>query len=61
MRSINGRKQPIMRTEDRLLDRGWVRSAMATRGAEIFYGRQAVFYEDFFSRITWVGGVKQFP
>ena len=25
------KKQPIMRTEDRLFDRGWVRSAMATR------------------------------
>ena len=24
-------KQPIMRTENRLFDRGWVRSAMATR------------------------------
>ena len=24
-------EQPIMRTEDRLFDRGWVRSAMATR------------------------------
>ena len=24
-------KQPIMRTEDRLFDRGWVRSAMITR------------------------------
>ena len=29
--------------------------------SEIFYGRQAVFYEDCFSRITWVGGVKTFP
>ena len=28
--------------------------------SEIFYGRQAVFYEDFFSRIIWVGGVKTF-
>ena len=26
-----GNKQPIMRIEDRLFDRGWVRSAMATR------------------------------
>ena len=25
------KKQPITRTEDRLFDRGWVRSAMATR------------------------------
>ena len=29
--------------------------------SEIPYGRQAVFYEDFFSRIIWVGGVKKFP
>ena len=27
--------------------------------SEIFYGRQAVFYEDFFSRIIWIGGVKK--
>ena len=60
-------KQPIMRTEDRLFDRGWVRSAMATRKcgkklfSEILYGRQAVFYEDFFSRIIWVGGVQKSP
>ena len=26
--------------------------------SEIFYGRQAAFYEEFVSRITWVGGVK---
>ena len=29
--------------------------------SEIFYGRQAVSYEDLFSRIIWVGGVKIFP
>ena len=28
--------------------------------SELSYGRQAVSYEDFFSRIIWVGGVKQF-
>ena len=28
--------------------------------SEIFYGRQAVPYEEFFSRIVWVGGVKTF-
>ena len=28
--------------------------------SEIFYGRQAVFYDDFFPRIIWVGGVKKF-
>ena len=42
MRSINGRKQPIMRTEDRLFDRGWARSAMAT-GAEIFIFRNILW------------------
>ena len=26
----------------------------------LLYGRQAVFYEDFFSRIIWVGRVKTF-
>ena len=29
--------------------------------SEIFYGRQTVSYEDLFSRIVWVGGVKKFP
>ena len=29
--------------------------------SEIFYGRQAVSYEELFSRTFWVGGVKQFP
>ena len=29
--------------------------------SEIFYGRQAVSYEEMFSRIIWVGGVKTFP
>ena len=29
--------------------------------SEIFYGRQAVSYEDFFSIIIWVGGVKKIP
>ena len=29
--------------------------------SEIFYDRHAVFYEYFFSRIIWVGGVKTFP
>ena len=29
--------------------------------SKIFYGRQAVSYEDFFSRIIWVGGVKKSP
>ena len=27
----NNNKQPVMRSEDRFFDRGWVRSAMATR------------------------------
>ena len=29
--------------------------------SEIFYVRQAVSYEDFFSKIIWVRGVKNFP
>ena len=33
-------KQPIMRTEDRLFDRGWVRSAMATRKCGNIYFRK---------------------
>ena len=33
-------KQPIMRIEDRLFDRGWVRSAMATRKCENIYFRK---------------------
>ena len=33
-------KQPIMRIEDRLFDRGWVRSAMVTRKCENFYFRK---------------------
>ena len=28
--------------------------------SEIFYGRQAVFYDDL-PRIIWVGGAKTFP
>ena len=27
--------------------------------SEVFYGRQAVSYEECFSRIIWVGGVKK--
>ena len=29
--------------------------------SEILFGRQAVFYEDFFSRTIWVGGVQNSP
>ena len=36
---IFGNKQPIMRIEDRLFDRGWVRSAMATRKCGNIYFR----------------------
>ena len=28
--------------------------------SELFYGRQAVSYEEIVSRIIWVGGVKKF-
>ena len=33
-------KQPIMRIDDRLFDRGWVRSAMATRKCGNIYFRK---------------------
>ena len=33
-------KQPIMRIEDRLFDRGWVRSAIATRNCGNIYFRK---------------------
>ena len=33
-------EQPIMRIEDRLFDRGWVRSAIATRKCENVYFRK---------------------
>ena len=36
-------KQPIMRIEDRLFDRGWVRSAMATRKCGIFFFRNTLW------------------
>ena len=60
-------EQPIMRTEDRLFDKrmGEVRNGdQKVRKhlfSEILYGRQAVFYEDFFSRIIWVGRVQKSP
>ena len=34
------KKHPIMRIEDRLFDRGWVRSAMATRKCGNIYFRK---------------------
>ena len=39
-RICNSKKQPIMRIEDRLFDRGWVRSAMATRKCGNIYFRK---------------------
>ena len=56
-----------MRNEDRLFDKrmGEVRNGdQKVRKylfSKIFYGRQAVSYDDFFSRIIWVGGVSTFP
>ena len=56
-----------MRIEDRLFDK---RMSEVRNGdqkvrkylfSEIFYGRQAAFYEDVFSRIIWVGWVKSNP
>ena len=60
-------KEPIMRIEDRLFDRGWVRSAMATRKCGNIYSPKYFMVvrpfltRIFFSRIIWVGGVKQIP
>ena len=38
--SLVSEKQPIMRIEDQLFDRGWVRSAMATRKCGNIYFRK---------------------
>ena len=37
---VESMEQPIMRIEDRLFDRGWVRSAMATRKCGNIYFRK---------------------
>ena len=39
---LTGYKQPVMRFEDRLYDRGWVRSAVATRKSGNIYFRKYV-------------------
>ena len=45
-------KQAIMRTEDRLFDRGWVRSAMATRKCgNIYFPKYFIAVRPFFTRI----------
>ena len=45
-------KQPIMRTEDRLFDRGWVRSAIATRKCgNIYFPKYFMAVRPFFTRI----------
>ena len=45
-------KQPIMRTEDRLFDRGWVRSAMATRKCgNIYFPKYFMAVRPFLTRI----------
>ena len=45
-------EQPIMRTEDRLFDRGWVRSAMATRKCgNIYFPKYFMGVRPFFTRI----------
>ena len=46
------RKQPIMRTEDRSFDKGWVRSAMATRKCgNIYFPKYFMAVRPFFTRI----------
>ena len=45
------KKQPIMRIEDRLFDRGWVRSAMATRKCgNIYFPKYFMAVRPFFTR-----------
>ena len=49
---LHTNKQPIMRTEDRLFDRGWVRSAMATRKCgNIYFPKYFMAVRPFFTRI----------
>ena len=44
-------EQPIMRTEDRLFDRGWARSAMATRKCgNIYFPKYFMAVRPFFTR-----------
>ena len=50
--TMNNNKQPIMRTEDRLFDRGWVSSAMATRKCgNIYFPKYFMAVRPFFTRI----------
>ena len=51
--NIASREQPIMRTEDRLFDKGWVRSAiMATRKCgNIYFPKYFMAVRPFFTRI----------
>ena len=57
-------KQPIMRTEDRLFDRGWVRSAMATRKCgniyfpKYFMAVRLFFTRNFFQELFGLEGSK---
>ena len=45
-------EQPIMQIEDRLFDRGWVRSAMATRKCgNIYFPKYFMAVRSFFTRI----------
>ena len=58
-----------MQIEDRLFDRGWVRSAMATRKCgNIYFTKHFMAVRPFLTRnvfqelrIIWVGGVINFP
>ena len=59
-------KQPIMRIEDRLFDRGWVRSAMATRKCgniyfpTYFMAVRPFFRRKLFQELFGLEGSKQF-
>ena len=51
---LANREQPIMRTEDRLFDRGWVRSAMVTKKCEnIYFPKYFMAVRPFFTRIVF--------
>ena len=60
-------KQPIMRIEDRLFDRGWVRSAMATRKCgniyfpKYFKAVRPFLTSNFFQELFGMDGSKHFP
>ena len=65
-RQCVNKKQPIMRTEDRLFDRGWARSAMATRKCgnkyfpKYFMAVRPFFTRIFFQKLFGLEGSRNF-